>query len=125
MWTDYAPVGNTCPDIDVAVGLLDALREVDGIEEADLNQAIDALERVRAANETLRKWGNGLASDLDDSNKDLAAKTDECNDLERELAIAQEDRDQYQARVEELEGEVRRLEREVEGLESERDGLPL
>lgn len=112
MWTDNAPVKYTCPDIDVAVGLLDELRRnydeyMDETHLVGIDQAIDALERVRSANDELRKWGNGLHDELAEARakaeewQALAEQweekaeglQDEIDDLEEELKTVYQDKD--------------------------------
>ncbi|VWB08280.1 hypothetical protein [Burkholderia lata] len=102
---DNAPVGYTCPDIDAIISILegvaDRLDEVAsqidstalsvqtedlGTQAANLRQAFEgrssALEKLRAANDALRDWGNKECERADDAEKEMNRLRDEIRDLE-------------------------------------------
>ena len=61
---DHSPVEHTCPWIDEAI---DVLRNSEcGYNTAEVNSAIQSLEKVRSANDELRSWGNELYSEIEE-----------------------------------------------------------
>ncbi len=94
---DNAPVKNTCPKIDKAIGALHNVlccvseEDKENLENAISysNEAQDLLEEIRSANEELRAWGNDMHNEreyweketdiLQRNNDDLK---DEINSLE-------------------------------------------
>lgn len=100
--SDRAPVGNTCPDIDsiiaVLEGVADRLDEVAGKTEdttaADEvgTQAINlrelfsgrrsALEELRSDNDQLRRWGNAETERADSAESDAKSLQRQIDELE-------------------------------------------
>ena len=58
MIKDYAPVKNTCPNIDM---IIESIHH----GEYDKEELISMIEEVREANATLRSWGNELFTKLE------------------------------------------------------------
>lgn len=99
---DRAPIGNTCPDIDsiiaVLEGVADRLDEIVGrTEDADeaaqletqaenLRELItgrqSALERLRSDNDSLRQWGNEESKRADEAESEAKALQHQINVLE-------------------------------------------
>ena len=66
---DHSPVGHTCPWIDEAI---DVLRNSEcGYNTAEVNSAIQALEKVRSANDELRSWGNELYAKIEELESEI------------------------------------------------------
>lgn len=99
---DRAPVGNTCPDIDsiiaVLEGVADRLDEVAGKTEDTVaadeveTQAMNlrelfsghrsALEELRSDNDQLRRWGNSETERADNAEADAKALQRQIDELE-------------------------------------------
>ena len=80
-----APVGHTCPKIDNVIdNIKDAIKEAESIQStlSDLIGRNDLMEKIRDANATLREWGEGLESELEEM-------TSERDSLQEELEAAQ------------------------------------
>jgi hypothetical protein len=61
---DHSPVGYTCPWIDEAI---DVLRNSECTYNTnEVYSAINALEKVRSANDELRSWGNELYAEVEE-----------------------------------------------------------
>ena len=99
---DRAPVGNTCPDIDsiiaVLEGVADRLDEVAGkTEDTDAADEIEtqamnlrelfngrrsALEELRSGNDQLRRWGNAETERADNAEEEAKALQRQIDELE-------------------------------------------
>lgn len=72
-----APIGNTCPQIDEVIETLEACEN----DLEDVVQRLNALHRgrnseleeLRAANDTLRTWGESMQEENEELKKELAA----------------------------------------------------
>lgn len=84
-YTDYAPIGNTCPMIDEVVSFLNGIQWNE--EEADLKsqaiQALEILEKIRNANSTLREWGNEEFKEKEYFEKEISQLQSRVLELER------------------------------------------
>lgn len=58
------PIPHTCPKIDRLQKTLTDINDM-------LSDAVTELEEIRAANLTLRNWGNDLVSELEKAEKEL------------------------------------------------------
>ena len=67
-----APVGYTCGNIDKAIGMLNSIE--------------DALEALRADNETLRSWGDSLEAVIVDKDDEISSLILELTQAEHEIA---------------------------------------
>lgn len=99
---DNAPVGNTCPDINVIIEMLtavaDRLDTISGQIE-DINIADDLatqsanprclyegrrspMEELRSANESLRNWGNAECQRANDADEEIKSLHADIRELE-------------------------------------------
>ena len=67
-----APIGYTCGNIDRAIGMLNSIE--------------DALEDLRADNETLRSWGDSLETIIVDKDDEISSLRLELIQAEHEIA---------------------------------------
>ncbi len=67
-----APIGYTCGNIDRAIGMLNSIE--------------DALEALRADNETLRSWGDSLETIIVDKDDEISSLRLELIQAEYEIA---------------------------------------
>lgn len=67
-----APIGYTCGNIDRAIGMLNSIE--------------DALEDLRADNETLRSWGDSLETIIVDKDDEISSLRLELIQAEYEIA---------------------------------------
>ncbi len=67
-----APIGYTCGNIDRAIGMLNSIE--------------DALEDLRADNETLRSWGGSLETIIVDKDDEISSLRLELIQAEHEIA---------------------------------------
>lgn len=95
------PVGNTCPDIDSVIYIINQMRSY--LTDGEASDAIDTLEKIRSANSELREWGKSNGKEADDLEKDLNYVNNEMSELTDLNAELQE-------KVKLLEAEVERLE---------------
>lgn len=58
------PVKQTCPTINLIKAFLEDLKDLDGVDQSELNWQLRALEEVRDANDQLRRWGNELVDEI-------------------------------------------------------------
>lgn len=110
------PVGQTCPDINRVRDLIEASGDTQPTQ-ADIQQAVDTLEALRASNSALRAWGTAEAERVDELEKELDELTIRClvaecvrDNWEVEAARWTTERDEANHKIEELEAEIQRLE---------------
>jgi chromosome segregation ATPase len=77
------PVGQTCPDINRVRDLIEASGDTQPTQ-ADIQQAVDTLEALRASNSALRAWGTAEAERVDELEKELDELTIRCLQAERD-----------------------------------------
>lgn len=99
-----APIGNTCPDINKAIGRLEPLiKQIDKLRESDyedvkqmedllsecryaMDCAIDSFEDLRKDNDTLRTWGKEMEETAETLQVQVNELTEECGRLKEEVA---------------------------------------
>lgn len=102
-YTDYAPVGNTCPMIDKVISSIngfDFTEEDYSVYNKDRIEAIDLMEKIRSANEELRLWGN-------DEYQNVKSLTEERDELERINSDLQDEISELKSVIAELEQNLR------------------
>jgi len=103
------PVPNTCPKIDEVLSRLDS-----AIEE--LTTCKGLMEKLREANESLRKWGTEMEGERDDF-EDLCAEKD------KELANKDKTIDELLASISDWSSKVDSLEAQIQQLDDDRSYL--
>lgn len=99
-----APIGNTCPDINKAIGRLEPLiKQIDKLRESDyedvkqmedllsecryaMDSAIGSFEDLRKDNDTLRTWGKEMEESAETLQVQVNELTEECERLKEEIA---------------------------------------
>lgn len=107
--TDNAPVPHTCPIIDGVIGFLteivwDMEDELEAELSVDCKSAVEDMEKIRNANDTLRTWGNEECRYKEEFEG-------EKEDLETEVENLKE-------KIYDLEDKNKSLENEVESLKN-------
>ncbi|MEN6511472.1 MAG: hypothetical protein ABFD00_06515 [Chloroherpetonaceae bacterium] len=91
-YVDRAPVGQTCPEIDQTINTLELVER----EIADkyiqikkyMDIVINAMEKIRQDNASLREWGNKAYELLEESESARQEALKQCDILEQQLEKA-------------------------------------
>lgn len=85
---DNAPVGNTCPKINVVISILENDVVFDE-ETGGPHEAIKIMEEIREANLELRNWGNELYREKEAAEKEIEQLQRQVEALDDELKSIQ------------------------------------
>jgi chromosome segregation ATPase len=103
---DNAPVGHTCPMIDDVINFLSYIAKSENEDIAkEAIEMQEIMEKIRAANDKLRTWGNEC--------------NDNCNDMESELYDANIKIDKLQDEVKYLTDDLKEAKDTIDNLRYE------
>ncbi len=110
------PVGQTCPNIDRVIALINASGDTQPTQ-ADIQEAVQELEALRAANSALRAWGTAEAGRVDELERDLDNLTTRCLQAERDRDDWEVEEIRRTAEVDEANLKIEELQKEIQQLE--------
>jgi hypothetical protein len=91
-YNDNAPIGHTCPKIDAVISYLKSIKfdsALDvyelNLEESERDEVIELMEVIRAANSTLRDWGNQECKEKEEFEEERDELAKEVEELKQRM----------------------------------------